>query len=196
MNLYEYARSNALVHSDPMGTDAWVTGGTHGKLYVTLRDGNNQRIGLLAGEFYPSPGQFVWQVGRVEIGARLPQTGTIGHIAGDAEMDKRLQKWMMDRAEVSQALMDSWIRTYQNNGKSSVYTRISDWHYRGLTQNCNDWIDRGLDEFLGYNWHKEPFLTTGDDLVQQVNERFRSDGKPQPTVIDRIRSGLLWIMGY
>ena len=97
-------------------------------------------------------------------------------VCGSPEQDVRLKNFILKSAGVEENAVDfteRWCKTVDAaNGFEA---------YRMLTQNCNDFTDSCLDEYLGENWCWE-IMTTGNDLVQQWDERFK-DGRRIPMPI-------------
>jgi len=105
-----------------------------------------------------------------------PCTAAARRVCGSPEQDVRLKAFILKSAGVEENAVDftgRWCKTVDAaNGFEA---------YRMLTQNCNDFTDSCLDEYLGENWCWE-IMTEGNDLVQQWDERFK-DGRRIPTPI-------------
>jgi hypothetical protein len=89
-----------------------------------------------------------------------------------------------------------WLKR-MTNGYTKGYGKrlpgVGDFEeYRIASNNCNDFTDAALDEYLGYDWCWE-IITGAEDLIQQWDERFTKDGYPRDTGWGCEISWLKWL---
>lgn len=195
MSFYEYEKSNPLKHIDHSGNDAAISGEeglvTHVDIYCDVRDDDGNiagvlRTGFAMSEWWQVPLMFTNSQGLVTLKYLPNETiksmlGDMdGYACGDADQDRKLVNWIKG--------IDSRIGPWldKKTSKEGIFTyppqgfcpTKGPWTtYRVQSQNCADFVDAGLDEYMGYNWNSWEVMTGPWDLIQQWNERYGKDGK-------------------
>ncbi|MBX7166851.1 MAG: hypothetical protein K1X74_11025 [Pirellulales bacterium] len=213
-NLNRYVGNAPTDGLDPSGLDAGVdVSGTHGSIVFDVWDRWGNRMGFLRAEFYASG--YLGEGGDTICGLGPPMdawAGVVGkpgrilltftatpdnhgvmpaqRIVGSSFDDNRLLDWLLTQIGQNRDWLYDWI--YNSNYTDSVlddsarFNGLGTWSwYNGAYNNCNDFVDIAVDQYVGYDWWQQA-IASGNDLKNATKQKFDEHGHRRPPDYDHI----------
>lgn len=194
-NLARYVGNSPVNFTDPSGLDVGITGdSTHAGIEVDVRDANGKVIGYLRADFYAEG--FFGEGGKDPCGSGAAKAGTYGAqgrimltfvpgakakgnrpVVGTASEDDRLVNWLLAQVGRDRVWFDGEIAAERSEWRLDG---VGNWSwYRGISNNCIEFVDRALDVYYGADWYWGG-ISTNKDLQDALDKKFSRDGTRKP----------------